>query len=94
MIDAREALSMGLVNHVVPDGELMEKAETMAADYASGPTFALGLAKKLLHVAASTSLGEFLEMESMAQPQLQVSADHAEGVAAFKEKRRARFVGR
>ena len=94
MIDAREALSMGLVNHVVPDNELMAKAEAMAADYAAGPTFALGLAKKLLHMAASTSLGEFLEMESLTQPQLQMSADHAEGVAAFKEKRKARFVGR
>jgi 2-(1,2-epoxy-1,2-dihydrophenyl)acetyl-CoA isomerase len=94
MVDAREALSMGLVNHLVPDGELMEKAEAMAAEYASGPTFALGLAKKLLHVAASTSLGDFLEMESLTQPQLQSSADHAEGVAAFKEKRKPRFTGR
>jgi 2-(1,2-epoxy-1,2-dihydrophenyl)acetyl-CoA isomerase len=94
MIDAREALSMGLVNHVVPDSELAERAQAMAADYAAGPTFALGLAKKLLHMAPSVSLNEFLEMESLTQPQLQVSADHAEGVAAFKEKRKPRFVGR
>jgi len=94
MVDAEEARAVGIVNHVVPDAALMEKAQAMAAEYAAGPTFALGLAKKQLHAAASVSLADFLEIESLMQPQLQTSADHAEGVAAFREKRPARFTGR
>ena len=41
-VEAQEALSLGLVNHVVPDGELMAKTQELAADLASGPTFAFG----------------------------------------------------
>ena len=44
---------MGLVNYVVPDGDLMAKAEELAADLASGPTFAFGMAKKLFHMATA-----------------------------------------
>ena len=51
-VEAPEALSLGLVNHVVPDGELMAKAEELAADLATGPTFAFGMAKKLFHMAS------------------------------------------
>lgn len=94
MVDAAEALRLGLVNHVVPDGELMTRAMAMARDLAEGPTFALGLAKKLFHMATSVSLDDFLDMESLVQPQLNQSKDHQEGKAAFREKRKPNFVGR
>jgi 2-(1,2-epoxy-1,2-dihydrophenyl)acetyl-CoA isomerase len=91
---APEALALGLVNHVVADGELMTKTQALAADFAAAPTFALGLAKRLFAVAAGPSLEDYLERESFVQPQLQHSRDHQEGVAAFKEKRPPRFTGR
>ena len=72
----------------------MPRAMELATEMAEGPTFMLGLAKKMFHMAGSMSLEDFLEMESLIQPQLGRSADHAEGKAAFREKRKPRFVGR
>jgi 2-(1,2-epoxy-1,2-dihydrophenyl)acetyl-CoA isomerase len=94
MVPAAEALSWGLVNHLVPDAELESKTAELAADLAEAPTFALGLAKKLFHMAAGPTLEEFLDYEALVQPQLQNTEDNREGVAAFKEKRKPKFVGR
>ena len=94
MVAAAEALSLGLVNHVVPDDQLEAKVAELAADLAEAPTFALGLAKKLFHMAAGPGLEEFLDYEALVQPQLQNSADNREGVAAFREKRNPKFIGR
>jgi 2-(1,2-epoxy-1,2-dihydrophenyl)acetyl-CoA isomerase len=93
-VEAAEALSLGLVNEVVPDDQLMSRAEALVADLASGPTFAFGLAKKLFHMASSPSYEDFLDMEAFVQPQLDQTEDHREGVAAFREKRKPNFVGR
>jgi 2-(1,2-epoxy-1,2-dihydrophenyl)acetyl-CoA isomerase len=93
-VEAEEALALGLVNYVVDDDELMAKTEALAAEMAEGPTFAMGLAKKLFDAAVGPSLEDYLEIESMVQPQLHQTADNAEGVAAFREKRKAKFIGR
>ncbi len=88
-VEAEEALALGLVNHVVDDDQLMAKTEALAADLAEAPTFALGLAKKLFHAAVGPSLDEYLDIESLVQPQLHMTADNAEGVAAFPRKAHA-----
>jgi 2-(1,2-epoxy-1,2-dihydrophenyl)acetyl-CoA isomerase len=93
-VEAEEALALGLVNFVVEDDELEAKAAALAADLAAGPTFALGLAKKLFDAAVSPSLDQYLEIESLVQPQLHHTQDNAEGMAAFREKRPPKFVGR
>jgi 2-(1,2-epoxy-1,2-dihydrophenyl)acetyl-CoA isomerase len=93
-VEAPEALALGLVNHVVPDGELIAKAEELADDLATGPTFAFGLAKKLFNMASGPSYEDFLDYEAFVQPQLDQTEDHREGVAAFREKRKPNFVGR
>jgi 2-(1,2-epoxy-1,2-dihydrophenyl)acetyl-CoA isomerase len=93
-VEAEEALALGLVNHVVEDHELEAKATALAADFAAAPTFALGLAKKLFDAAVGPGLDAYLEIESLVQPQLHHTQDHAEGVAAFRAKRPPKFVGR
>lgn len=92
-VEAPEALSLGLVNEVVPDDQLMARAEALAGELADGPTFAFGMAKKMFHMANS-SYEDFLDLENFVQPQLGQTADHQEGVAAFRERRPARFKGR
>ena len=92
-VEAAEALSLGLVNQVVPDAELEAKADELAADLAAGPTFAFGLAKKMFNMA-NGSYEEFLELENFVQPQLGQTEDPREGVPAIKENRKPAFKGR
>ena len=93
IVGAEEALRLGLAEFVVPADTLADRAGELAGEYAAGPTFALGLAKRLFDRAMGPGLEEFLEYESLVQPQLHETADHREGVAAFKAKRPPHFTG-
>ncbi len=94
MLEAPEALELGLVNRVVTDAELMSAAHLWAQELAATPTFALLMAKRMFEASSAPGLDQFLETELLIQPQLKLSNDHAEGKRAFLEKREPRFVGR
>ena len=66
----------------------------LAQEMAGSATFALALAKKMFQSMYKPNLEEQLEQENLCQQIAKLSADHAEGVAAFKEKRAAVFTGR
>lgn len=92
-IDAATALSWGLVNRVVPAEELEEAAFAYAARLASMPTLALGLTKRAVYRATTTTLADALEYEAQLQQRAAATDDHVEGVMAFLEKRDPVFVG-
>ena len=92
-VDAARALELGLVNRVVAPGHLMDEAAALARRLAEGPTLAFGLTKRAMNRALTMAFPEALEYEGMLQDVAFHSADFGEGVAAFLEKRPARFTG-
>jgi 2-(1,2-epoxy-1,2-dihydrophenyl)acetyl-CoA isomerase len=92
-LDAATAERVGLVSRVVPDAALQATAMAMATDLAQRAPQAIAAAKRLLRQAWSTDLEGALQAERQAQGALGAAADHAEGLAAFLEKRPPRFTG-
>ncbi|MBQ8054282.1 MAG: enoyl-CoA hydratase/isomerase family protein [Lachnospiraceae bacterium] len=93
-IDAAEAKDMGIVNWIEPQEQLLEKACKLAKQLANGPGIAIKMAKKVLNESQNLTLSQLLDTEPMAQAICFDSEDHKEGVNAFFEKRRPKFVGR
>lgn len=93
VIDAGEALALGMINQVVPDEELMAQAMGIAEKLAQAPTAALGRIKELMEAGATNDYEAQLELERKAQIQSGQTADFREGVAAFIEKRMPNFTG-
>lgn len=93
-IDATTALEWGLVTQVVPDEELAATTDALAARLASGATAALASAKRLVLGSFDHSLESQMELESRAISDAARTADAAEGIAAFLEKRPPKFTGR
>lgn len=93
-VDAAEALRIGLVNRVLPDAELMPAARSFAAAVAAGPPLSMRLIKRLAHGGATRSFLDALDDAAEAMTEVRSSADHAEAVAALREKRRPIFQGR
>lgn len=91
IIDANEALRIGLVHRVVAKERLRDETYALARRLASGPAGALALIKETIYRGMNQTLQELLDMETSRQPVLMDEPDHAEGVAAFIEKREARF---
>jgi len=91
MIDAREALRIGLVERVWPHQSFEGEVKTLATRLAAAPETSVRWAKQTLRAGMARTLAECLAAETEAQESCWESPDAAEGIGAFVEKRKARF---
>ena len=91
-LPAETALAWGLINRVEQDDAMMPKAMELAHGLAAGPK-SLGLIRQMYWQAMDNSYSEQLDLEAKLQSRAGVTRDFEEGVAAFREKRAARFTG-
>jgi len=90
-VDAREAAEIGLVSRVVEAEQLAGEVDRVAAGLAAGATAAIGATRRLVAAGLSAERGPHLDHEAAALAAAAVSAEGREGVAAFLDKRPARF---
>jgi 2-(1,2-epoxy-1,2-dihydrophenyl)acetyl-CoA isomerase len=92
-IPAVQALDWGLVNQVVPDGELEQAVAELAACFVAGPPGSYANIKRTINHSLYEGFEELLEREAELQQGRVESADFIEAVAAFAEKRKPKFTG-
>jgi enoyl-CoA hydratase/carnithine racemase len=93
-IEAPQALELGIVNRVVPAAELREATYAFAAQVASGPQVPIRMIKRLVYQSMRLDLRTHLDLVSSHMAVVRETADHKEGVQAFKDKRPPQFTGR
>jgi 2-(1,2-epoxy-1,2-dihydrophenyl)acetyl-CoA isomerase len=93
-VPAEKALDWGMIYQVVPPTVLLETATSLARQLATMPTRGLALTKRLINASFANDLAQQLTLEQELQGQAGKTADYAEGVRAFLEKRKPAYTGR
>ncbi|TMG06047.1 MAG: enoyl-CoA hydratase/isomerase family protein [Chloroflexi bacterium] len=93
IVTGREALELGLVHEAVPSGRLLDRALELARELAEGPQVAMRMLKRSIYNAAETSFAGALDDIAAKTAVTDHHPDAREGIAAFREKRKARFNG-
>jgi len=94
IIDAKQALEIGLVTAIAPPGQLQIRARELAKKVLRQGPLAAKLAKIALNASARVDMDSGLLIETLAQALCYSSEDKLEGTTAFLEKRKAKFTGK
>jgi 2-(1,2-epoxy-1,2-dihydrophenyl)acetyl-CoA isomerase len=94
IVDAAQALALGLVNRVVPDATLEDETMALAGRLARGPRIALRYMKRNMNAAETGTLAEVLDLEAWHHTRCGMTEDHREATRAFVDKREPTFRGR
>ncbi len=94
LIDAEQALALGMINRLVPQEDLAAETQALADRLARGPRVALRYMKRNMNAAESGSLGELLDLEAWHHTRCGMTEDHREAEQAFVDKRQPVFKGR
>jgi 2-(1,2-epoxy-1,2-dihydrophenyl)acetyl-CoA isomerase len=94
ILDARQALTLGLVNRVVPDADLEGETRALAGKLARGPRVAYRYMKRNMNAAESGTLAQLLDLEAWHHSRTGETEDHLEAARAFVDKREPTFKGR
>ena len=93
-VEAREAERLGIVNKVVPAGDLRQYTYELARRIADGPQIAIRMMKRVAYQSLRLDVRTHLDLVSSHMAVVRETQDHREGVQAFKEKRPPKFTGR
>ena len=93
VLSSAEALDWGVVNEVVPNDEVLPRANALARQLAAGPTAAFGAVKTLLNGTFEQTLESQMELEARTIGDLVIGPDGQEGIHGFLEKRKPAFKG-
>jgi 2-(1,2-epoxy-1,2-dihydrophenyl)acetyl-CoA isomerase len=94
LLDAQQALGLGLVNRVVADARLEEETMALTSRLARGPRVAYRYMKRNMNAAETASLKDMLDLEAWNHTRTGMTEDHREAARAFVEKREPQFKGR
>ena len=94
LVQADEALRLGLANRIIPHGEIGTRTHELAAQLAKGPPLVHRAVKRAVYAGLDGDLTAALDREARGQLELLQSRDFTEGVAAFLQKREPRFDGK
>jgi len=94
IVDAKQALALGMVNRVVADATLEDETLALARKLANGPRVALRYMKRNMNAAETNSLKEHLDLEAWHHTRTGMTEDHREAARAFVDKREPSFKGR